>query len=217
MLVRPPSTMTWVWARARASRARASSRSRPQASTLAIIESNSAAISSPSATPVSTRTPGPAGRRNQRIRPGAGANWLSGSSALRRASMAWPDAAGGSPPRRPPRATSIWSLTRSSPVVSSVTGCSTWSRAFTSMKYQRPRLRRVQELDRAGARVPGPPAQLGRRPPDLGLLPGVEQRARRLLDHLLVAALERAVAQRRPPTRRRGGRRSPGPRRGGRS
>jgi hypothetical protein len=58
-----------------------------------------------------------------------------------------------------------------------------------------PRLGRVEELDGAGAGVPGPPAQLGRAAPDLGLLPGPEQGARGLLDHLLVVTLECAVAE----------------------
>ena len=66
----------------------------PQAMTLAIIESYSGAITSPSATPVSTRMPGPVGRSRVSMRPGAGANPASGSSALSRASNAWP-ASGG--------------------------------------------------------------------------------------------------------------------------
>src|SRR5438046_1605223 len=56
---------------------------------LAIIESKSAGISSPSLTPVSTRMPGPAGRPSSAIRPGAGAKSRSGASAVSRAS---PDA-----------------------------------------------------------------------------------------------------------------------------
>ena len=49
-------------------RASASSRSFPQAISLATIESNSAGISSPSAIPVSTRSPGP-GRQPQQLDP----------------------------------------------------------------------------------------------------------------------------------------------------
>ena len=56
----------------------------------AIIESKSAGMVSPSLTPVSTRMPGPAGRSSRAIRPGDGAKSRSGSSALSRASMAWP-------------------------------------------------------------------------------------------------------------------------------
>src|SRR6266566_4431572 len=61
---------------------------------------------------------------------------VSGSSALIRHSMAWPDA------MMAPVASSIFSpaamrtcaLIKSTPVTSSVTGCSTWMRVFISMK-----------------------------------------------------------------------------------
>ena len=69
---------TVICASARCSRARASSRSRPWAMTLAIIESYSGGITSPSATPVSTRMPGPDGQR-QRL-DGA---WRRGERPLR--------------------------------------------------------------------------------------------------------------------------------------
>ena len=55
---------------------------------LAIIESNSGGITSPSATPVSTRMPGPTGSDSVSMVPGAGAKPRCGSSALSRASMA---------------------------------------------------------------------------------------------------------------------------------
>ena len=45
-------------------------------------------MASPSATPVSTRTPGPVSILNRSIAPGAGAKPFSGSSALSRTSMA---------------------------------------------------------------------------------------------------------------------------------
>ena len=77
--------------RARGAGGRAPRRGRaPQAMTLAIIESNSAGMTSPSATPVSTRTPGPVGSRSSAMRPGAGAKPSAGSSAFSRASIAWP-------------------------------------------------------------------------------------------------------------------------------
>ena len=71
---------------------------------------------------------------------GEGAN-VSGFSALMRHSMAWPRAVTG--PFRmlrsdSPAAIRIWLLTRSTPVTASVTGCSTWIRALTSMKYRSP-------------------------------------------------------------------------------
>ena len=64
---------------------------------------------------------------------GRGEKPRAGSSALRRTSMAWPLDGGGSPSSRPPAATCSWSATRSAPVTTSVTGCSTWRRALTSM------------------------------------------------------------------------------------
>ena len=84
----PPSTTTALWDSALRSRASASSRSRPQAMIFAIIESNSAEMVSHSRTPESTRTPLPVGSRSMAMRPGAGANPCSGSSAHSRASTA---------------------------------------------------------------------------------------------------------------------------------
>ena len=98
----------------------------------AIIESKSAGMLSPALTPVSTRMPGPAGRSSTMIRPGDGAKSRSGSSAFSRASTAWPLSIGRTPSSRPPDATCNWAFTRSNPVVSSVIGCSTCSRVFTS-------------------------------------------------------------------------------------
>ena len=137
MFVVPPRTSTVVCDSARCRRASASSRLLPWAMILAIIESYSAGITSPSATPVSTRSPGPTGNVSVSMVPGAGAKARWGSSALSRASMAYPAVGGGSPSSRPPPATWICSLTRSSPVVSSVTGCSTWRRVLTSRNANR--------------------------------------------------------------------------------
>ena len=94
--------------------------------------------------------------------PGAGAKPRSGSSALRRASIACPRAAGGSPSSRPPAATWICSLTRSRPVVASVTGCSTWRRVLTSRKASARSCGLVEELDGAGVAVPGRQHQVDR-------------------------------------------------------
>ena len=132
LFVAPPSITTVVSDIARRSRASASSRVLPTAMILAIIESKSAGMVSPSPTPVSTRMPGPDGSSSSAIRPGDGAKSRSGSSALSRASTAWPISAGFSPSRLPPPATRICALTRSTPVVASVIGCSTWSRVLTS-------------------------------------------------------------------------------------
>jgi hypothetical protein len=57
--------------------------------------------------------------------------------------------------RGSPAAMRIWLFTRSMPVTNSVTGCSTWMRALTSMKYS---CRFVhQELDGARVGVSGGP------------------------------------------------------------
>ena len=87
--------------------------------------------------------------------PGAGAKPRAGSSALRRTSIAWPRGGGGSPSSRPPAAMWSCSRTRSAPVTISVTGCSTWSRALTSMNEKRSRLGLVEELGGARAAVAG--------------------------------------------------------------
>ena len=97
------------------------------------------------------------------MRPGAGVKPRSGSSALTRASMAWPTVGGGARPAAPPRATWSWSFTRSSPVVISVTGCSTWRRAFTSMNEKLRELGFVEELDGPGVAVAGGLYRAGRR------------------------------------------------------
>ena len=87
-MVVPSSIITSVSAIARRRRAIASGRVAPWAMIFAIIESNSGGTVSPSATPVSTRTPGPLGSRRSEIRPGEGAKPRAGSSAFRRASIA---------------------------------------------------------------------------------------------------------------------------------
>ena len=74
----PPLTITVICESARCSRAMASVRSRPWAMTLAIIESYSGGMTSPSATPVSTRMPGPSGSDNVSIVPGRGGEVLLG-------------------------------------------------------------------------------------------------------------------------------------------
>ncbi len=73
--------------------------------------------------------------------PGEGVNAPpAGFSALMRTSMAWPLRCTSSwvNPRGSPAATLSCHSTRSSPVTSSVTGCSTWSRVFISKKKNSP-------------------------------------------------------------------------------
>ena len=79
------------------------------------------------------------------------------------------------------------------PVTASVTGCSTWRRAFISRKYQRA-VGGEQELGGAGAGVADARREGDGRVAECGAQLRVDRGRRRLLDHLLVAALQRAVA-----------------------
>ena len=180
---------------------RARPRGPPRATmTLAIRLSYSGGMRSPSTRPVSTRTPGPgrhppapdrAGRRGEvagrgpRRSGGPRSRGRAGSRPARRR-----------PGRRPtaarPAARRNCSWTRSRPVTSSVIPCSTWRRVLTSRKWKAPSGER-RNSHGGGVAQPG-----GRRDPD-GLVVQVaplgrgQARRRRLLDELLVAALERAV------------------------
>ena len=78
-------------------------------------------------------------------------------------------------------------------MTSSVTGCSTCSRALTSRK-KNVAVVIEQELGRAGADVAGGEGETQRGLAEARAQPGVDRRGRRLLDDLLVAPLERAVA-----------------------
>ncbi len=110
--------------------------------------------------------------------------------AARATALAAAPAAGPSPP-----AMAICSATRSRPRTASVTGCSTWMRAFISRKKNSPPRHVDQKLHRAGAAVgqvaprsaPRPRAERAQLAPD-------NAGRGRLLDQLLVAALHRAVA-----------------------
>ena len=83
--------------------------------------------------------PGPPGTCHDVIRPGDGVN-LNGCSALIRHSMEWPRNSMSrwrngifSPAAM---RSCIWTM--SMPVIISVTGCSTWTRVFISMKKNSP-------------------------------------------------------------------------------
>ena len=116
----------------------------------------------------------------------------------------------------PPEATRSWSSTRSRPVTISVTGCSTWRRVFISMN-QKPSGRRAPEPSTMNSTVP---ALRSRRPCAACTAASViasRTSARhagggRFLDHLLVAALQRAVALEEVDVVARGCRRRPAPR-----
>ena len=128
--------------------------------------------------------------------PGRRTGGSCASSALTRASIAWPVQRRRRASSASPAATRSCSSTRSRPVTSSVTGCSTCSRAFISRKKCVDGIVGVgDELDRARAvvargRAPArPPPRRAR-----ARSSGDDDRRRRLLEHLLVAALQRALA-----------------------
>ena len=163
--------------------------------TFAIVESNSAGMTSPSATPVSTRTPGPVGRRSRAIRPGAGTKPRAGSSALRRASTAWP-VGRGRLAFQPPAGRDVELKLDEVEAGDRLRDRVLVLQARVDLHEREGLGRRlVEELDRAGAAVAGAQRQAPRRVQDLALLLGRERRARRLLDDLLVAAPVRAIAQ----------------------
>ena len=78
-------------------------------------------------------------------------------------------------------------------MTSSVTVCSTWMRVFISRKKYSPS-RDEQALDRPRAAVADRTRGVDRDRADALPQLGVDRRRRRLLDELLVAALDRAVA-----------------------
>ena len=131
--------------------------------------------------------------------PGAGANSCSASSALSRASTAWPNSDGGSPSSRPPAATWICSLTMSRPgrrlgdrVLDLQAGVDLEEREQLLVGL-------VEELDGARVDVAGRLDQRLGRLAQRGVLLGAERGGARLLDQLLVAPLHRAVAHARRP------------------
>ena len=198
-LVVPSSITTIVSAIARRRRAIASSRVRPCAMILAIIESNSAGTRSPSANPLSTRIPGPPGRRSRVILPGVGANPRPGSSAFRRASIACPLGGGGSPSSLPAGGDVELELDQ-------VDAGHHLGHGVLDLKprvdlhEREPALGGlVQELDGGGAAVAGELGQPGRRLGQIALLLGGQHRAGRLLDDLLMPALIAAVAHAQRP------------------
>ena len=92
-----------------------------------------------------------------------------------------------------PAATRIICSTRSMPVTSSVTGCSTCRRVFISRKIEAPVLA-GDELDSAGAVVTDGLGERDRLLAHFRARLRVEKRAGRFLDDFLVAALDRALA-----------------------
>ena len=156
---------------------------------------------SPSPTPVSTRMPGPEGRSSSAIRPGDGAKSRSGSSAFSRASTACPFS-GGFGPFEPAAGRDVQLRLDQVEVRRHLGDRVLDLEAGVDLEEgERPLARVVEELDRPGADVPdGDRQPLGGRLELLGLA-RVEQRRRRLLDHLLVAPLHGAVADADRPRR----------------
>ena len=113
---------------------------------------------------------------------------------------------------RPPRSRTC-SRTRSSPVTSSVTVCSTWI-ARVHLEEEVLAVRVEQPFDRPGRAVPDGPRGLDRDRADPRSQLVVDGGRRRLLDELLMAALDRAVALAEVDRRSRARRRGPAPRRG---
>ena len=120
-------------ARARRARRRACCRSAPVTISLASRESNRSGTMPPALTPESTRMPGPVGTVKVATVPGHGRNPRPTSSALMRNSNECPRGSGSvKMGTGPPDAICSCASTRSMPLVSSVIGCSTCSRVFTS-------------------------------------------------------------------------------------
>ena len=87
------------------------------------------------------------------------------------------------PPGARPRRRGVCSFTRSSPVVTSVTGCSAWRRAVDLEERDGPALvGSIEELDGAGVAIADRPGQVDGRRAQLALLLGAERRRARLLD-----------------------------------
>ena len=94
---------------------------------------------------------------------------------------------------RSPAAIRICSLTMSMPVTNSVTGCSTWTRVFTSMKIE-VALVVQQELEGPGVGVLHGAGGLDDGAAQLAAQLLGDRDRRRLLDQLLVPPLDRALA-----------------------
>ena len=106
-----------------------------------------------------------------------------------------PAARSAAPPRRSAPATRRGRRRRPDDTTASVTGCSTCRRVFISMKKNSSgRVGGHEELHGAGADVANGARHLARGLADAGAGRGIQQGGGRLLDDLLVAALQRALA-----------------------
>ena len=201
LLVAPPSMTTVVSRIARRSRASASSRSRPDAMIFAIIESKSAGIESPSATPVSTRMPGPAGSSRCDDAPGGRGEVAVGVLGVEPRLDGVPDLV-GSVALEPAARRDVDLQAHQVGARDDLGDRVLHLQAGVDLEEGEEAVARVvEELDGAGPGVPdGDGEPLGRRL-ELADLGDVEHRRGRLLDDLLVAALHRAVAHTDRPRR----------------
>ena len=117
--------------------------------------------------------------------------------------------------KRSPRATRSCHSTRSKPVTASVTGCSTCSRVFISMKKKSP-VGIEQEFDRAGADVIDGFRQRDRGRAELVAQAPHRRRARGIPRSASGGAAAPSSRARRDARRCRAGRRTPAPRCGAR-
>ena len=213
MTVGMPSTISS--SSARRARCSASSRVAPVTISLASIESKAPTTSPPVSTPESQRTPGPCGISRRVTGPGAGMKLRPASSALIRNSKLCPRGVGSSV------------ISSSSPVGDAelladqvdagglLADRVLHLQAGVDLEEGDRAVDADQVLDGAGAVVAGLRADGLGGAVDRGPLLVGEERRGRLLDQLLVAPLQRAVAGADDDRRCRGCRRAPGPRRAG--
>ena len=183
-------------ASARRARSMACGRSRPVTISLASSESNCPPTTLPASTPESSRMPGPAGGRNPVIVPVEGANSRAGSSALIRNSIACRRGAARVPAGDGQRmAGRDQQLGPDQVDVGALLGHRVLD-LQPGVDLQEGQLapRREQELHGAGVDVAGLPADGLGRPFQDGPLGLGQERRGGLLDELLVAALQGAVA-----------------------
>ena len=140
----------------------------PQAMTLAIIESKSGGMTSPSATPVSTRTPGPAA--GAAARSGRARARSRGRGPRRSAGPRWrgPNRRRRRPSSRPPAATCSCSLHQVEPGRHLGDRVLDLQPGVDLEERERPLLRLVEELDRARVAVAGGHGQPRGRVRELG-------------------------------------------------
>ena len=193
LLVIPPRMTIVVSRRARSTLARASARVRPYPTILAIMESNSAGITSPWASPVSIRTPGPDAHTRRSTVPGDGAKSRSGILGVE------PDL-DGMPPRRRRLSLEAAAAGDVQLQLDQVDACRDLCDGVLDLEAgvdlqecQQVLLGPVEEFHGGRAPVARDLGQRHRRGPGAVLGLRAEDSGGRLLDQLLISALDRAV------------------------